>query len=95
MSDRNRLKIDEHTAPSAWHGLALMARHVDQYDWARLVQARADADSIGHIMDPTGYRALINDKSAEKNLHVAKALVQFLAVAKVHWPEIFAEETGS
>jgi len=84
-----------HEAPAAaWGMLAHSLKLLDGWDWQGLVDVRARADTIGHIFDPTGYRELIHDKQAAKNLELAKALIAFLRVAHETHPEVFQPPEG-
>lgn len=76
---------------SAWLSAIAALQTLDAWDWQALLDARARADSVGHILDPTGYRALIHDQTAEKNRQLAAAIVAFIASAKRTHPDIFAD----
>lgn len=89
MTHRLSMLAHQSNAKLGWTTLAGSLRMLDLYDWQELIDARDRADSIGHIIDPTGYRSLIHNNDAERNLKLAKALVAFLSAARETHPEIF------
>lgn len=86
--ERHRLKIAD-SPRDAWHIAAVCLHALDGWDWDGLIKARADADTFGHIMDPTGYRALLHDKNAARNMELAKGIAALLRAAKETHPELF------
>lgn len=76
----------------AWSLAAHTILALSAWDWDGLIEARAHANSIGHIVDPTGYRNLIYDKTAAKNLELAKAIAALLRSARESHPEIFSHD---
>lgn len=75
---------------AAWLVAAQALLALDAFDWADLARQRQRADDVGHIFDPTGYRALMADKNAARNLELAKAIAALLAQARASHPDLFA-----
>lgn len=88
-----RLRVGDAPA-DAWHVAVLMLTALDAWDWAGLLRQLEAADAVGHIFDPTGYRALIHDPNTERNARLAQALVALLATARDTHPELFADRKG-
>lgn len=73
------LLSSDSNAQMAWTMLRDAAHMLDMFDWAEVIQSMNRAHSVGHILDPTGYRALLHNPNVERNLKLAAAAAAFLA----------------
>lgn len=68
----------ENAAQAAWHTVRTAVGMLDMFDWSEVGRQMSHAHSVGHILDPTGYRSLINNATVEDNVKIAEAVETFL-----------------
>ncbi len=65
-------------AEAAWESFKTAVFMLDMFDWGEVGRAINHAHSVGHIIDPTGYRGLIHNRQVEINTQLAAASHKFL-----------------
>src|SRR5690348_7235789 len=74
-----RNQVDpEHAMAMQAIGLARMALETHRARFETLLKARADMDSVGHILNPTLYRDMIHSRSFAQQIKLVEAALAFL-----------------
>ncbi len=85
MSDGNgktSIMASQENAANAWQSVQMCSVILDQFDWPEVSRVMNRAHSVGHIIDPTGYRDLLRNKTVEDNVKIAKAVDTFLTTLR-------------
>lgn len=72
------LLSSDSNAQMGWESFKSAVAMLSMFDWAELQAQMNRAHSIGHILDPTGYRSLIHNPHVARNLQLAGAAAEFL-----------------
>lgn len=72
----------ETAARSAWNTVQTASAMLDMFDWSEVSKKMSHAHSVGHILDPTGYRSLIHNPNVESNVKIAEAVETFLVTLR-------------
>jgi hypothetical protein len=94
-ADKYRDRVDPmHKMAMDAIGMAriLLNTYKDQYD--TLIEAERSAHSIGHIIDPTLYRDMINSKSFAQQIKLCRAAQTFLRHVNAVADEITPAASG-
>jgi hypothetical protein len=75
---RASLLSSQANAEAAWQTLRTATFMLDMFDWDGVRIAMNSAHSVGHIIDPTGYKSLIWNPNVEVNAKLAAATHRFL-----------------